>query len=67
MGDPESLADGADGGEVFRDTMNRLADAASQLAAVSAYFETLGARMDRLPPATAASADAARTPSMETA
>ncbi len=55
------------GGEGFRDTMNRLVDAESQLDAVSGYFETLGARMDRLPPVTAASIAGAWTPSMETA
>ncbi|MEO7941113.1 MAG: tRNA dihydrouridine synthase DusB [Burkholderiaceae bacterium] len=55
------------GGALFRDTMNRLGDAESQLSAVSGYFETLGAGMDRLSPVTAASVDAAWTPSMETA
>ncbi len=55
------------GGDMFRATMNCLADAESQLSAVSAYFETLGASMDRLPLVTAAGVDAAWTPSMETA
>ncbi len=55
------------GGDVFRDAMNRLADAESQLAAVSGYFESLAACMDRLPLVNAASTDAAWTPSMETA
>ena len=55
------------GGELFRATMNQLSDAESQLAAVSAYFESLGAQMDRMPRVTAASVEAAWTPSMETA
>jgi len=37
------------GGEAFRARMNELEDSASQLAAVTAFFDALGARMDRLP------------------
>jgi len=39
------------GGEAFRATMNEIEDSASQLAAVRSFFDALGARMDRLPPA----------------
>lgn len=39
------------GGEAFRADMNEIEDSASQLAAVAAFFDALGARMDRLPPA----------------
>ncbi|MEJ8839933.1 tRNA dihydrouridine synthase DusB [Ramlibacter sp. AN1133] len=39
------------GGEAFRARMNDIEDSASQLAAVTAFFDALGARMDRLPPA----------------
>jgi tRNA-dihydrouridine synthase B len=39
------------GGEAFRARMNELEDSASQLAAVTAFFDALGARMDRLPAA----------------
>jgi tRNA-dihydrouridine synthase B len=39
------------GGEAFRTEMNDMEDSASQLAAVRAFFDALGARMDRLPPA----------------
>ncbi|HET8746325.1 MAG TPA: tRNA-dihydrouridine synthase, partial [Ramlibacter sp.] len=39
------------GGEAFRTSMNEIEDSASQLAAVAAFFDALGARMDRLPPA----------------
>ncbi|GAB3771391.1 tRNA dihydrouridine synthase DusB [Ramlibacter monticola] len=38
------------GGEAFRAAMNGIEDSASQLAAVTGFFEALGARMDRLPP-----------------
>jgi tRNA-dihydrouridine synthase B len=38
-------------GEAFRARMNEIEDSASQLAAVQAFFDALGARMDRLPPA----------------
>ena len=55
------------GGEQFRDAMNRLADAPSQLAAVTAYFDTLGAGTDRLPQTMPDIDDAGLTPSMETA
>ncbi len=37
------------GGEAFRAAMNGIEDSAGQLAAVTAFFETLGQRMDRLP------------------
>lgn len=37
------------GGVAFRESMNRIEDSAAQLAAVDAFFEALGARMDRLP------------------
>ncbi len=38
-------------GEAFRARMNEIEDSASQLAAVTAFFDALGARMDRLPAA----------------
>jgi len=39
------------GGDAFRARMNEIEDSASQLAAVTEFFDALGARMDRLPPA----------------
>ena len=38
-------------GEAFRARMNDMEDSASQLAAVTDFFDALGARMDRLPAA----------------
>ena len=37
------------GGEAFRAEMNGIEDGAAQLAAVTRFFDALGARMDRLP------------------
>lgn len=54
-------------GEPFRDAMNRLVDAQAQLDAVAAYFDKLGATMDRLPETAPDIGDAAMTPSVETA
>jgi len=39
------------GGEAFRAGMNDIEDSARQLAAVADFFDALGARVDRLPPA----------------
>jgi tRNA-dihydrouridine synthase B len=39
------------GGEAFRAEMNGIEDSAAQLAAVTRFFDALGARMDRLPAA----------------
>jgi tRNA-dihydrouridine synthase B len=39
------------GGEAFRAEMNGIEDSAAQLAAVARFFDALGTRMDRLPPA----------------
>jgi tRNA-dihydrouridine synthase B len=39
------------GGEAFRTRMNEIEDSAGQLAAVTDFFDALGARMDRLPTA----------------
>ena len=39
------------GGEAFRQHINTIEDCAAQWQAVSDYFDALGARMDRLPPA----------------
>ena len=36
-------------GEAFRTEMNAIEDSTAQLAAVSRFFDTLGARMDRMP------------------
>ena len=55
------------GGEPFRDAMNRLTDTESQLAAVAAYFDNLGATMDRLPQIAPDTGDAAMMSSVETA
>jgi len=55
------------GGEAFRAAMNRLADAQSQCAAVSAYFEALEQRMQRLPPVAADRLAAEPAPCMEIA
>ncbi len=55
------------GGETFRDAMNRLTDTESQLAAVAAYFDNLGATMDRLPQIAPGSGDATMMSSVETA
>ena len=45
---------GLPGGEDFRDSMNRIEEAAAQQEAVAAYFDALGGTMDRLPAAGAA-------------
>jgi tRNA-dihydrouridine synthase B len=37
------------GGAAFRDSMNTIDNSAQQFAAVAAFFEALGAQMDRLP------------------
>jgi tRNA-dihydrouridine synthase B len=37
------------GGAAFRDRMNNIENSAEQFAAVAAFFEDLGSRMDRLP------------------
>jgi len=37
------------GGEQFRDSMNRIEDCEAQWEAVGAFFDALGARMERLP------------------
>jgi tRNA-dihydrouridine synthase B len=37
------------GGEAFRSEMNAMEDSATQLAAVTRFFDALGARMDRMP------------------
>jgi tRNA-dihydrouridine synthase B len=42
---------GLPGGQDFRAGMNTIEDSATQLAAVRAFFDALGARTDRLPPA----------------
>jgi len=55
------------GGEAFRDSMNGIASADAQLAAVSHYFDSLGTRMDRLPLMTTEVGAAASMPFMETA
>ncbi len=55
------------GGEVFRAGMNALGDCKSQLAAVSGYFEQLGAQMDRLPEPVADCSDDNLTHTMEAA
>ena len=39
------------GGQALREQINTIETAAEQLAAVDAYFQALGQRMDRLPPA----------------
>ena len=39
------------GGAAFRDRMNAIEDSGQQLAAVAAFFQELGARVDRLPAA----------------
>lgn len=51
------------GGAEFRQSMNRIEDSATQLAAVADFFEALGATMDRLPvaPACAPSEDLAES------
>jgi tRNA-dihydrouridine synthase B len=41
------------GGEAFRQHINTIEDSAAQWHAVAGYFDALGARMDRLPPARA--------------
>ena len=45
------------GGEAFRAEMNGIEDSARQLAAVTAFFDALGARMDRLPAPTGTEAE----------
>ena len=55
------------GGEAFRDAMNRLTDTEAQWAAVAAYFDNLGATMDRLPQFAPDIGDAAMTSPVETA
>ena len=55
------------GGEAFRAEMNRLDDCKAQMAAVAAYFEELGAVMDRLPEPVADTRDDDLTQSMEAA
>jgi tRNA-dihydrouridine synthase B len=46
------------GGDAFRARMNLIEDSAEQFAAVAAFFEELGTRMDRLPAATSLQPDA---------
>ncbi len=56
------------GGEAFRLQMNALDDCAAQVAAVAHYMDTLGASMDRIPPASLALPDdESITTSQETA
>jgi tRNA-dihydrouridine synthase B len=50
---------GLPGGEAFRGQMNLLEDPPSQLAAVAAFFDGLGARMDRVPAFTAGTGERA--------
>lgn len=45
---------GLPGGEDFRSRMNLIGDSAAQWDAVAAFFDALGRRMDRMPPAAAA-------------
>ena len=47
------------GGAEFRSHMNTIDNSAQQFAAVAAFFEALGARMDRLPVAEESACDGA--------
>ena len=55
------------GGEAFRADMNRLDDCKAQMAIVSAYFDELGAVMDRLPEPVADTRNDDSTQTMEAA